>query len=261
MSAYEHIAVTREGPLTIVTIRRPERMNALHAPAHFELAAAFDHFAADPDQQVAILTGAGDRAFCAGNDLRHQAEGGDMSKPASGFGGLAARFDLTKPVIAAVNGVAMGGGFELALACDIIVAADHARFALPEPSVGLLAAAGGVHRLPRAIGLPRAMGIILTGRHVPAAEGERLGFVTEVTAADALLDRSREWAALILRNSPAAVRAAKEAALRGLAEESVAAALDAQESYPAVAALRASPDAKEGAAAFAAKRPPVWAKG
>src|ERR1700742_4869392 len=137
MAEYEFCKVEREGRLTIVTLNRPEVMNALHPPAHFELAGIFDAFAADPEQWVAIVTGAGERAFSAGNDLKHQAGGGRMGNPASGFAGLTPRSDLTKPVIAAVNGVAMGGGFEIALACDIIVASEAAVFALPEPRVGL----------------------------------------------------------------------------------------------------------------------------
>ena len=156
-------------------------MNALHPAANRELAAAFDEFAADPELWVAIITGAGDRAFSAGNDLKHQAMGGDMSgQPATGFAGLSARWDLDKPVIAAVNGVAMGGGFEIALACDLIIAAENALFALPEVRVGLAAMAGGLLRLPRTIGTKRAMGMILTGRRVPAREGLELGFVTDV---------------------------------------------------------------------------------
>ena len=140
--AYEFIRVEREGPVTVVTLNRPEVMNALHSPAHFELDDAFNAFAADPAQWVGIVTGAGDRAFSAGNDLKHQARGGKMESPPSGFAGLTSRFDLAKPLIAAVNGVAMGGGFEIALACDIILAADTATFALPEPRVGLAALAG-----------------------------------------------------------------------------------------------------------------------
>ena len=177
----EFCSTERDGNVFIVTINRPERMNALHPPGNAELSDVFDEFQNDPDLWVAIITGAGDRAFCAGNDLRYQAEGGDRSAmPTSGFGGITSRWDLDKPVIAAVNGVAMGGGFEIALACDIIIASENARLALPEPKVGLAALAAGVHRLPRQIGLKQAMGMMLTGRHVPAAEGKQLGFVTEV---------------------------------------------------------------------------------
>ena len=168
--AYQNIKVDREGPVTVFTLNRPDVMNALHSPAHFELHEAFEAFAADPEQWVGIVTGAGERAFSAGNDLKHQATGGEMRSPPSGFAGLTSRFDLTKPLIAAVNGVAMGGGFEIALACDLIIASDNAVFALPEPKVGLAALAGGLHRLPRQIGLKQAMGMILTARRVSAAE-------------------------------------------------------------------------------------------
>src|SRR5690348_174043 len=181
MADYKYCKVEREGRLLIVTLNRPEVMNALHAPAHLELAKVFDNFAADPEQWVAIITGAGERAFSAGNDLKVTAAGGArIAMPASGFAGITSRFDLDKPVIAAVNGIAMGGGFEIALACDVIVAAATAVFALPEPRVGLAALAGGLHRLPRAIGTKRALGMILTGRRVSAAEGKELGFVNDV---------------------------------------------------------------------------------
>ena len=166
MSEFEFCKVEREGRLTIVTMNRPDVMNALHPPANFELAKIFDQFAQDADQWVAIITGAGDRAFSAGNDLKYQAAGNPITVPPTGFAGLTSRFDLNKPVIAAVNGLAMGGGFEIALACDLIVAAETALFALPEPRVGLAALAGGLHRLPREIGMKKALGMILTGRRV-----------------------------------------------------------------------------------------------
>jgi crotonobetainyl-CoA hydratase len=256
--AYDFVRVDRDGPITTVTLNRPEVMNALHSPAHFELAEVFDAFAADPDQWVAIVTGAGDRAFSAGNDLKHQAGGGKMGSPPSGFAGLTSRFDLAKPVIAAVNGVAMGGGFEIALACDLIIAAETAVFALPEPKVGLAALAGGLHRLPRQIGLKRAMGMILTARRVSAREGEALGFVNEVVAPGQLMDAARRWADLICECSPMSIRASKEAVVKGLDEPSLEAAIKGQARYPAVAALFASEDFKEGPLAFAQKRAPQW---
>ncbi len=258
MASYEFCRVEQQGPLTTITLNRPEVMNALHPPAHFELSQVFDAFAADPGQWVAIVTGAGDRAFSAGNDLKYQASGGKMSAPPSGFGGLTRRFDLNKPVIAAVNGIAMGGGFEIALACDLIVASEAAVFALPEPRVGLAALAGGLHRLPREIGTKRALGMILTGRRVSAREGVALGFVNEVVAPADLMDAAQRWAKQILELSPMSVRASKEAVYKGLNEESVAEALAHQSSYPAVAAMYKSTDFIEGPRAFAEKRPPQW---
>ncbi|MFO0690823.1 MAG: enoyl-CoA hydratase-related protein [Myxococcota bacterium] len=249
----------REGGLLFVTIDRPERMNALHWRANEELSGIFDAFEADPELWVAILTGAGDRAFCAGNDLKYQAteaKGELRAGPASGFAGLTSRFGLTKPVIAAVNGVAMGGGFEIALACDLIVASSDAVFALPEPRVGLAALAGGVHRLPRQIGLKQAMGLLLTGRRVSAEEGLRLGFVNEVVAPGELMAAARRWAGQILECSPMSIRATKQAAMQGLAHASVEDAMN--DRYPAIDALLRSQDFVEGPLAFAQKRPPKW---
>lgn len=253
---FQYITVAQEGAITLVTINRPEAYNALHAPAHDELEAAFDAFAADPNQWVAILTGTGGKAFCAGHDLKQQAAGGGLVMPPSGFGGLTARFDLNKPIIAAVDGVAMGGGFEMALACDIVLATPKSVFALPEPKVGLAALAGGIQRLPREIGLKRAMGMMLTGRRVEAREGYELGFVTQVVEGD-ILDAARRWAADILAASPMSVRATKEAALRGL-DSPLAESLKAEWDYPAMRAMLASEDAVEGPAAFSQKRTPAW---
>jgi crotonobetainyl-CoA hydratase len=256
--AYEFVRVERDGPVTTVTLNRPEVMNALHSPAHFELDEAFNAFRDDPGQWVAIVTGAGERAFSAGNDLKHQASGGKMGSPPSGFAGLTSRFDLTKPVIAAVNGVAMGGGFEIALACDIIVASETAVFALPEPRVGLAALAGGLHRLPREIGTKRALGMILTARRVGAQEGKDLGFVNEVVAPGELMTAAKRWAQQICELSPMSIRASKQAVYQGLAEPSLEAALKGQGRYDAVAALYKSEDFVEGPKAFAEKRPPQW---
>ena len=253
----EFCQTKRDGRIFEVTIDRPEVMNSLHPMANQELAEAFDAFAADPELWVAIITGAGDRAFSAGNDLKYTAKGGgNVAQPASGFGGLTSRFDNPKPVIAAVNGIAMGGGFEIALACDLIVAADTAIFALPEPRVGLAALAGGMHRLPRMIPLKHAMGMLLTGRRVSAEEGYALGFVNEVVPAAELLPAARRWAEQILECAPISVRATKQSALEGLDQPTLQAAMDAR--YDQVHALLKSEDFLEGPRAFAEKRPPNW---
>jgi crotonobetainyl-CoA hydratase len=256
MADYEFLKVERDGGLTIVTINRPEVYNALHPPAHFEFDEVFNSFRDDPEQWIAIVTGAGDKAFSAGNDLKYQAAGGPRERPDSGFAGLTSRFDLDKPVIAAVNGFAMGGGFEIALACDLIVAAEGAIFALPEPRVGLAALAGGLHRLPRFIPRKQAMGMILTGRRVPAAEGKELGFVNEVVPQAELMATARKWAETIMECSPMSIRASKQAVYAGLDKPSLREAMLSD--YPAVKAMRESDDFVEGPKAFAEKRPPNW---
>ncbi|MGB0262604.1 MAG: enoyl-CoA hydratase-related protein [Henriciella sp.] len=256
MADTEFVKTSRDGNILIVEMNRPEKMNALHPPANKALGEVFDDFAADKDLWVAIITGAGDRAFSAGNDLRYQAEGGEMFPVPSGFGGLTNRYDLDKPVIAAVNGVAMGGGFEIALACDLIIAADKARFALPEPKVGLAALAGGLHRLPRQIGLKRAMGMIMTGRHVSAAEGKELGFVNDVVPQAELMDAAKKWAGMIAECSPMSIRASKQAVMGGLDVANFEAAF--QTKFPAIMDMLKSQDFIEGPRAFAEKRKPNW---
>lgn len=258
MSEFQFCKVEREGRLTIVTMNRPDVMNALHPPANFELEKVFDNFAQDPEQWVAVITGAGDKAFSAGNDLKYQAAGNPITIPPSGFAGLTSRFNLNKPVIAAVNGLAMGGGFEIALACDLIVAAETAMFALPEPRVGLAALAGGLHRLPREIGMKKALGMILTGRRVVAAEGQTLGFVNEVAKPGEALAAAKKWAGLILECSPMSIRASKEAVYKGLTEASLQAAIEGQGKNEAVRAMFRSEDLIEGPMSFAQKRPPQW---
>ena len=257
MSEPAYCLTEKRGHVLVLTINRPEVLNALHRPANLQMEAAMDAFAADPELWVCIVTGAGPRAFCAGNDLKYQAAGNDTTQVANGFGGIAGRFDLNKPVIAAVNGVAMGGGFEIALACDLIVAAENAVFALPEPRVGLAAMAGGLLRLPRQIGLKRAMGMILTGRHVSAQEGAELGFVNEVVPEGQALAAAERWAARIVELSPMSIRASKEVVRKGL-EMPLDEAFRAQRDFPAARAMRGSEDFIEGPRAFSEKRKPNW---
>ena len=260
MGQYSKVAT--EGRLLIVTIDRPEVYNALHPKANQELSDTFDEFAANPDLWVAIITGAGDKAFCAGNDLKYHAElrartGKRPHSPPKGFGGLANRHDLDKPLIAAVNGVAMGGGFEIALATDIIIASEQAKFALPEPRVGLAAGAGGMQRLSRQIPLKRAMGMMLTGRHVSAREGYDLGFVTAVVPHAQLMAEAKRWAGQILECSPMSIRATKQTVMRSLDVPALEVAMHNQH-YPAFVAMARSEDTIEGPKAFAEKRKPIW---
>lgn len=262
---YAFIKVTRRERTTRIVLARPDVLNAIHEPMHAELGAALDAFGADPEQWICVITGKGDRAFCAGSDLKFAADraartGSFTSRyPASGYGGIAERFDLDKPVIAAVNGHALGGGFEIALACDVIIAADHATFGLPEPRVGAMAHGGGVHRLARQIGLKPAMGLVLSARSISAAEALRMGIVNEVVPGAGLDTAVDRWIEAMMACSPLSLRASKQTLMRGLDEPTLACALRNQWSYPAVIAMRDSRDAIEGPTAFAEKRKPNWA--
>ena len=244
--------------IMVVTINRPDYRNALNPAANHELGKVFDTFENSPELWVAILTGEGDKAFCAGADLKHTAsQGMESFVPPSGFGGLTSRFERKKPVIAAVNGFAFGGGFELALACDIVVASETAKFGLTEPRVGLAALGGGIQRLIREIGPKRAHAMLLTARQVSAEDGLKLGFVNEVVPQGDVIASAQRWAAEILQCSPASIGATKAVA-NALDGQSVQAAMESMFALPAVKALFVSPDAKEGPRAFAERRPPRW---
>jgi len=253
---YDHVLTRRDGHLLEVTINRPESRNSLHPMANDELDHVFNSFFAADDLWVAIITGAGDKAFSAGNDLLYSGSGKPMWVPKSGFGGLTSRRDMPKPVIAAVNGYAMGGGLEIAIACHLVVADATAKFALSEVKVGLIAGAGGLIRLPRTIPPKVATEMILTGRRITAAEALDYGLVNRVTEAGRALDGARALAAEILDSSPTSVRIS----LRVMAEtRGISDVIDAV-TRPSTAFddLMATEDTIEGLTAFAQKRPPQW---
>ncbi len=263
--SYDHVIYEKRGHVAYVTLNRPERMNALDAHSHVELLEIFDDFERDPELWIGVIRGAGDRAFSAGNDLKATAEDtaargeGEGPRRDTGlrFAAITRGYHCPKPLIAAVNGVAAGGGFEIALACDIVIASAAARFGLPEPRVGLIAGAGGVHRLARQLPLKQAMGLLLTGRLVSAEEGFRLGFVNEVVPASELDAAVERWVREILECSPLSVQLTKEAAMEGLRYATVDEALE-RDWDSRLPRLLASHDFVEGPKAFSEKRKPVW---
>ncbi len=246
-----------------ITLNRPNALNALNPELRWQLSRHLDEVEQNDEIWMAVITGAGERAFCAGADLKQRALERDASEEAlahwrqlqSETRHIAERWYFPKPLIAMVNGFALGGGLEVALACDIIVAAEHAEFGLPEPRRGLIAGSAGVHRLPRQIGLKPAMGYLLTGRHMTAVRAYDLGLVNEVVPSAALLGTVQGYVADILRCAPLAVRATKEAAMKGL-DKSLPDAFYAP--YEAERLRRTSEDAMEGPLAFSEKRDPIW---
>jgi crotonobetainyl-CoA hydratase len=251
-----HVRIESEGHVLTVTIDRPDVRNALDRDACAELGRVLDLADATDNVRVVVLTAVGERAFCAGLDL-HYAERHPEIYDDPMFGSeIVRRSRGGKPLIAAVNGVALGLGFELALACDLIIATSHARFGLPEPAVGLAAMGGGVVRLTREIGLKRALGLVLTAQPVTADEGYRLGFVNEVTR-EPVIVAARRWAEAIAALAPLSLAASKEMAYRNTELGDLSAALDPR-NYPKVMQLLDSEDAQEGRRAFLLKRPPAW---
>ena len=248
-----------EGGVLTITLNRP-KANAINVPTSLALYAAFAQLQNDPALRVAILTGTG-RFFSAGWDLAGATEGEaiDADHGPGGFGGLTEFFSLGKPVIAAVNGLAMGGGFELALAADLMLASDTAEFALPEVKLGMVADSGGLLRLPRRLPRALAMELLLTGRRMGAPEALRWGLLNQVTSAGDLMDCARALALQIVQAAPLAVAAVKEivSATEGQDLQTAYRTLR-QGELPIYRAMLRSTDAAEGPLAFSEKRPPRW---
>ena len=253
-----HIAI--EGRVMILTMDRP-KANAINSGLSKALGHAFIRYRDDSALRCAIVTAAGEKFFSAGWDLKAAAENKDEAEDygPGGFAGITELFDLDKPVIAAVNGMAVGGGFEIALCCDIIVADDHAQFFLPEVKVGVVPDGGGMFRLPRRVPESLALEMLMTGRRLSTDEALRLGLINHVTPKGGALAKAKEIAAEILEASPKSIRAVKQA--HRLTRD-----MTVQEAYralrsggvPAYDRLRASKDYWEGAAAFSEKRQPQW---
>jgi len=253
---FRYIELDRHDGVSTITINRPEVYNALHPPACDEIAQCLDAAESDPEIRAIIIGSVGGKAFSAGFDLRWAEQNPEVYDDPMVASTLVRRARGPKPLIAAVDGLAMGLGFELALACDLIVASPDARFGLPEPRVGLAAMGGGVVRLSRLLGLKQALALTLSCRQISADEGLRLGFVCEI-AQQSVLDCARRWAATIAEAGPLAITATLSMA-EAAAEMPLQSALDPR-SHPSVMALLASEDAQEGRRAFIERRPPRWA--
>lgn len=261
MASYEKISYETRGRIGIITINRPERMNAIDPQTSAELLAAWSDVRDNDEIWAGILTGAGDRAFSAGNDLvamSQAQQSGDAAGGARGgaaFGGITRGFECWKPMIAAINGYCLAGGLEMALMCDIRIAAEHAQFGLTEPSRGIIPGAGGTQRLPRVMALGPALELLLTAKRFDAHWALRHGLVNDVVPLDQLMPAAVKLAEEICANAPMSVRLVKEAVYRGLdLPLSDGLKLEGEQTRRVLQ----TEDAREGPLAFAQKRQPVW---
>lgn len=256
------VLAERRGHILILTINRPEARNAVNAAVHVGLGEGLEQAEADPDIRAVIVTGAGDQAFCAGADLKALSRGErlepeDKAQRAWGFAGFV-QHPIGKPIIAAVNGFALGGGTELALASDIVIAADHAQFGLPEVKRGIIAAAGGAFRIVQQLPRKIAMQLLLTGEPISAQRALDLGLANAVVPLDKLMDTALDFADRIAVNAPLAVQASKRIAM-GIAEGQIAGDAEFWEANKReTRVVFTSADSREGPRAFAEKRQPVW---
>lgn len=254
-----NVRLAIENHVARVMLARPEVLNALDRDTETELEAIWSRLENDPDVRVIVLTGEGDRAFCVGSDMKNATVSGLeywATSTTGGFGGIALRETLDIPVIARVNGYALGGGFEMVLGCDIVVAAEDATFGLTEPLVGRVPLDGGMVLLQRQIPFRQAMGILLTARRVPAHEALQLGLINEVVPRAELDTAVERWVQAILACAPLSLRAIKQVVRR----TSTLTAAEAQAvRLPALVAALQSDDSEEGVRAFREKRKPNWA--
>ena len=247
----------KEGKIAIFTINRPEAMNSMSVQANHELHEAMVDFRDDPELWVGIVTGAGEKAFCGGADIKDTLSFmKEHSHDAWSFPPTIMRgFELWKPLIAAVNGVALGGGLEIVLACDLRIAAEKARFGTPEVGLGLVPGWGGTQRVPRAVPWCKAAEMLLTARLIDAQEAYRVGLISDVVEPDELMNLAKNYAEKIASNAPLSVKAAKQAVLMGMEMPLDNAIPFAQLLW---GVLRDTDDRKEGFAAFSEKRTPKW---
>lgn len=262
----QHVEVTRSGHVIEIRLNKP-KVNAIDQAMSRELGAAFALLRDDPELRVGILTAAGDRIFSAGWDLKaldagdtkldNWWEDGDYGD--GGFAGLTENWTLKKPVIAALNGLVIGGGFELAMACDLLIAADHVEFALPEMPLGMVPDAGALQRLPRRLPYNIAMEMFLLGRRMPAGEAARYGLVNKVVPREELMPAARAWAAQLAATAPLALQTVKEV-LRAIEAVPLERAFEVMRTgdLPTYRAMLKSEDAEEGVRAFVEKRAPVF---
>jgi len=258
----DEVQVSIDGAIMLITLNRP-KANAIDLPTSRKLGEAFVYFRDNPELKVAIITGAGERIFCAGWDLKAldsgdtplenwwEAEDADLG----GFAGITEMWNLNKPVIAALNGLTIGGGFEIALACDLIIAADHVEFALPELPLGLIPDAGAVQRLPKRLPYNIALEMLYLGRRMPAREAAQYGLVNKVVAAEDLISSARAWAEQMAEVAPLALQSIKEV-LRAIEAETVENSFHKMryDDLPTYRAMLSSDDAGEGVKAFVEKR-------
>ena len=258
------IQVENRGRVRIFTINRPQVKNALDIETSRALAQHFADFRDDPEAWVAIITGAGVESFCAGGDLKKMRdyyasmtpqERRNRGETEPGIGGITRNLSVWKPIIAAINGYCLAGGLEIALACDLRVAEEHASFGLTEVKWGIIPGAGGTQRLPRLVGIDKAMDLMMTARKMPADEALQCGLISRLVPKGQALGKSLELAEQICENAPLAVKAVKEAAMRGM-DMSLDEGLRLEQFL--AEPLRQSEDAKEGPQAFTEKRKPEF---